>query len=185
MSSEQPPPFNLALGAERVGLISLRYPWLSLIILAALTVAAVLGIERIKVDDSLSQLFRSDTAEFRQFEEVMRRFPSSEFDVLLVVEGRNLMQRESIEKLRDLVTDVQLIDGVRGLISLFSARQPPEGNQIPKALFPTRASMPPGLSTAAYAVTADGQRFLINSEGEEAASQPATVVMNWTAGLRK
>ena len=56
---------------------------------------------------------------------------------------------------------------------------------IPKALFPTRASMPPGLSTAAYAVTADGQRFLINSEGEEAASQPATVVMNWTAGLRK
>jgi hypothetical protein len=147
VSSDQPPPFNLALGAERVGLISLRYPWLSLIILAALTIAAVLGIERIKVDDSLSQLFRSDTAEFRQFEEVTRRFPSSEFDVLLVVEGRNLMQRGSIEKLRDLVTDVQLIDGVRGLISLFSARQPPEGNQIPKALFPEE--LPEGAEYAA------------------------------------
>ncbi len=142
MSSERPPPFNLALGVERLGLISLRYPWLALLILAALSVVAALGIERIKVDDSLSQLFRSDTAEFRQFEEVTRRFPSSEFDVLLVVEGRNLMDRQSIEKLRDLVTDLQLIDGVRGLISLFSARQPPEGNQIPKALFP--AELPEG-----------------------------------------
>jgi len=134
--SADKPHFNLALGVERFGLIALRFPWLSLIILAALTVAAVLGIERIKVDDSLSQLFRSDTAEFRQFEEVSRRFPSSEFDVLVVVEGRNLMDRGSIEKLRDLVTDLQLIDGVKGLISLFSARQPPEGGQIPKALFP-------------------------------------------------
>jgi hypothetical protein len=39
------------------------------------------GVARIKVDDSLSQLFRSDTPEFKQYEEVARRFPSSEFDV--------------------------------------------------------------------------------------------------------
>ena len=34
------------------------------------------------------------------------------------------------------MTDLQLIDGARGIISLFSARQPPHGDQTPAALFP-------------------------------------------------
>jgi len=34
-------------------------------------------------------LFRSDTPEFKRYEEVTRRFPSSEFDVLVVIEGKN------------------------------------------------------------------------------------------------
>ncbi len=83
----------------------------------------------------LSQLFRSDTPEFRQYEEVTRRFPSSEFDVLVVIEGKKLLARESVERLRDLVTDLQLIDGTRGIISIFSARQPPETGAIPAPLF--------------------------------------------------
>ena len=36
-----------------------------------------------------------------------------------------------------------------------------------------------------YAVTADGQRFLINTATEQAASAPITVVVNWTAGVGK
>jgi predicted RND superfamily exporter protein len=127
---------NLAYGIERVGLIPLRTPIVSAVILILLCIVAGLGIERLKVDDSLSQLFRSETPEFKQYEEVTKRFPSAEFDVLVVVEGKNLMARGSIEKMRDLVTDLQLIDGVRGLISLFSARQPPEGGNLPAPLFP-------------------------------------------------
>ncbi|HWL31244.1 MAG TPA: MMPL family transporter [Xanthobacteraceae bacterium] len=127
---------NLAYGVERIGLIPLRAPIVSAVILILLCVVAALGIERLKVDDSLSQLFRSETPEFQQYEEVTKRFPSAEFDVLVVIEGKNLMARGSIEKLRDLVTDLQLIDGVRGLISLFSARQPPEGGNLPAPLFP-------------------------------------------------
>jgi predicted RND superfamily exporter protein len=127
---------SLAYGIERVGLIPLRAPIVSAVILTALCILAAFGVERLKVDDSLSQLFRSDTPEFRQFEEVTRRFPSAEFDVLVVVEGKDLMKRESIAKLRDLVTELQLIDSVRGLISLFSARQPPEGDRLPAPVFP-------------------------------------------------
>jgi hypothetical protein len=36
-----------------------------------------------------------------------------------------------------------------------------------------------------YVVSADGQRFLINSAPEQKASAPITVVLNWTAGLKK
>ena len=127
---------NIALGIERIGLIPLRAPVLSAIVLAILCIAATFGVGRLKVDDSLSQLFRSDTPEFRQFEEVTRRFPSAEYDVLVVIEGKTLLERESLEKIRNLVTDLQLIDGTRGLVSLFSARQPPEGGGLPAPVFP-------------------------------------------------
>ena len=35
-----------------------------------------------------------------------------------------------------------------------------------------------------YDVTPDGQRFLVNVEGE-GSSSPITVVLNWAAGLKK
>jgi len=78
-------PRNLALGIERIGLLPIRYPWAVAVAFLALLVLGAVGFERLKVDDSLSQLFRSDTAEFKQYEDVTRRFPSSEFDVLVVV----------------------------------------------------------------------------------------------------
>jgi predicted RND superfamily exporter protein len=134
--------FRLALGFERIGLIALRTPLLSAAIAVALCLVAAFGTGRLKVDDSLSSLFRSNTADFRHFEEFSHRFPSSEYDVLMVVQGANLLKRDSIDKLRDAVTELQLIDGTRGVLSLFSARQPPENGQLPGPLFP--ADLPEG-----------------------------------------
>jgi len=94
------------------------------------------GFVRVKGDVSLSQLFGSDPDDFRTYEEVPRRFPSNEFDVLIVIEGDRLLERSSLEKLRELAIEVQLIDGTRGLISIFSAREPPEQGSIPPPLFP-------------------------------------------------
>ena len=135
---EEPPPpgKSIAFGLERMGLIAVKAPILSMIILAVLIVAAIFGIYRIKIDNSLSQLFRSDSKDYKQYEAVTKRFPATEFDVLVVVEGKTLMARENLEKIRDMVTDLQLVEGVRGLVSLFSARQAPEPGKLPAALFP-------------------------------------------------
>jgi uncharacterized protein len=113
---------DLVLGTERIGLVSLRFPRAVGLLALVLAVFCGFGITRIKIDDSLSQLFHSDTPEFRLYQQETRRFPSSEFDVLVVVQGKTLLQRASIAKLRNLVIDLQLIDGARGIISLFSAR---------------------------------------------------------------
>ena len=53
----------------------------------------------------------------------------------------------------------------------------------PKTLFETRVLV---LTTFRnhYAVTADGQRFLINTDREEASVTPISVVVNWTGDLR-
>jgi predicted RND superfamily exporter protein len=131
-----PAQIRLVFGLERMGLFALRFPRAAILILLAVCVGAAFGVMRLKVDDSLSQLFRADTPEFRQYETLSRRFPSSEFDVLLVIEGRSLLERASLEGLRDLVTDLQLIEGTRGVISLFSARAPPGDGRVPAALFP-------------------------------------------------
>jgi predicted RND superfamily exporter protein len=133
---EQGPTSSIAFGLERIGLIAVRAPIVSCIILLALIVGAIFGIERIKIDDSLSQLFRSNSREFHQYEEVTKKFPAEEFDVLVVVEGKNLLARNNLEKLRDFVTDLQLVEGTRGLVSLFSARQAPAPGKLPAALFP-------------------------------------------------
>src|ERR1700754_3180878 len=155
---ERRPTDSIAFGLERMGLIAVKAPIVSCIILAALFVAAIFGIERIKIDDSLSQLFRSDSKEYRQYEAVTKRFPATEFDVLVVVEGKTLLARDNLEKLRDLVTDLQLVDGTRGLISLFSARQAPAPGKLPAALFPNE--LPEGADYAKFIETVKSNEII-------------------------
>ena len=127
---------GIAFGLERFAFIPFRAPTVTILAALAIAVLAILGIQRIKTDNSLSQLFRSEDPTFKQFEQISRQFPSSEYDVLIVLSGETLLARESVEKLGSLVTDVQLIDGTRGVLSMFSARQPaPEGG-LPEPLFP-------------------------------------------------
>jgi predicted RND superfamily exporter protein len=134
---EEPPAKSIAFGLERIGLIPMKAPILSCIILVVLIIGAIFGIDRIKIDDSLSQLFRSNSKDYKQYEAETKRFPATEFDVLVVVEGKTLLSRPNLEKLRDLVTDLQLVEGTRGIISLFSARQAPAPGKLPAALFPS------------------------------------------------
>jgi len=129
-------PRNLALGIERIGLLPLIYPLISVIVFAILIAGAAVGFEKLKVDDSLSQLFRSNTPEYRTYEQVTQRFPASEYDVLVVIEGNGLLERSSLQKLRELAVDLQLVDGTRGLISIFSAREPAASGGLPAPLFP-------------------------------------------------
>ena len=54
----------------------------------------------------------------------------------------------------------------------------------PGALFELRPVFGPPTGGAPYAVSNDGQRFLINI-AEESSPLPAAVVQNWTASLKK
>ncbi len=127
---------SVALDLERLALIPFKAPAATVFAAVVIAVLAIVGIQKIRVDDSLSQLFRSDDPAYQQFEKVSRDFPSSEYDILIVVSGKSLLQRESVEKLRDFVTDVQLTEGARGALSMFSARLPASKGGLPAPLFP-------------------------------------------------
>src|SRR5437763_1350989 len=70
---------NIAFGLERMAFLGIRFPLPTVAALALLVVVAVLGIGRLTVDDSLSELFRADTPEFKTFEAESRKFPSNEY----------------------------------------------------------------------------------------------------------
>ena len=128
---------GIAFGLERLAFIPFRSPTVTILAALAIAVVAILGIQRIKTDDSLSQLFRSEDPTFKQFEQISRQFPSSEYDVLIVLSGETLLARESVEKLGSLVTDVQLIEGTRGVLSMFPRVSPPRRGGCLNHSFPT------------------------------------------------
>src|SRR5262245_25399795 len=128
--------FALGLGLQRAGLFALKVPRLTAALIVMLSMVAAVGVAQLKVDDSLSELFRTDTEEFRRYEEIDRRFPSSEYDVLVVVEGKDLLKRPQIEALRRAIVDLQLADGVEGLVSMLSARGKPDASGYAAPIVP-------------------------------------------------
>jgi len=56
---------------------------------------------------------------------------------------------------------------------------------VPKALFQTR--VPEGVEAyrTHYVTTSDGRRFLVNTQSGDPAPNPITVVLNWTAGVKR
>ncbi len=133
--------FRFSLGLDKLGLLALRVPLLSALLIVALSVLAVFGVMRLKVDDSLSELFRTNTPEFAQYEAIDRLFPSSEYDVLVVVEGRTLLTRKGLEAFAATTIDLQLADGVAGLVSMLSARDKPDQTGYPPPIVPD--TLPP------------------------------------------
>ncbi len=128
--------FAFTFGLERLGLVALRAPRISALLIVLLSVLAVLGVMRLKVDDSLSELFRTNTKEFLQYEEIDRRFPSSEYDVLVVIEGPGLLSREKLAVVNSTIVDLQLTDGVNGLVSMLSARDKPDATGYAAPIVP-------------------------------------------------
>jgi predicted RND superfamily exporter protein len=118
----EPPRRSFAFGLERLGLVGFAAPRVAVALIVLLCGCALLGLTRLKVDDSLSELFRSNSEEFRRYEEVARRFPSSEYDVLVVVEGKDLLHKLQLDAFRRAVVDLQLTEGVGGVVSMLSAR---------------------------------------------------------------
>jgi len=128
--------FALSFGLDRLGLIALKAPLASALLIVLLSALAVMGVMRLKVDDSLSELFRTDTPEFQQYEEIDRRFPSSEYDVLAVVEGPDLLKKPQLEAFSNAVLELQLVDGVDGLVSMLSARGKPDATGYAAPIVP-------------------------------------------------
>jgi predicted RND superfamily exporter protein len=121
-ANAEPPRRSFAFGLERLGLVGLAAPGVAMVLIVLVSAFALLGLSLLRVDDSLTELFRTDTDEFRRYEEIARRFPSSEYDVLVVVEGKDLLQRPQLEAFRRAIVELQLADGVDGLVSMLSAR---------------------------------------------------------------
>ncbi len=151
-SPEQQRSHAFSFGVDRLGLLALKAPALASILIALITGLAVLGLLRLRVDDSLSELFRTNTPEFRTYEEIDRRFPSSEYDVLVVVEGKTLLSREGLAAFANATSELQLADGVTGLVSMLSARTKPDATGYSAPIVPEQLPDGPGFDAVLTAL---------------------------------
>lgn len=126
----------LSFGLHKLGLVALAAPYISAVLIVLLTALAAAGLTRLRVDDSLSELFRTDTEEFHRYEEIDRRFPSSEYDVLVVVEGKDLLTHDGLKTFSNMTMELQLVDGVGGIVSMLSARGKPDAGGYAPPIVP-------------------------------------------------
>ena len=128
---------RLGLGLEHLGTFSARRPWQALAIVAVISIIAAFGLPKLHPDDNLSGLFRSTTTAYADYQALSALFPTSEHDVLAVVEGDHLFEKPALEALRAAQVDLELEDSVSQVVSMFSMREAPAGpSATPPPVFP-------------------------------------------------
>ena len=127
---------SLGFGIERLGLLPLRAPWLSLLLLLAFSGFCALGVAKLETDDALSDLFRSKSAVYQDYKVMSDLFPSSERDVLVVIEGKNLLSPKGLAAIRNVHQELEFVDSVDGALSLFSMRASPNKDGYAAPIIP-------------------------------------------------
>ena len=133
---------NLGFGLEKFGLLTLARPRLTAVAVALIAVVCAIGVARIEATGILSDFFRGDNPDYRTYQEMSERFPTSEFDVFVIVEGKDLLTPDNLEAVRTLHLEYQFVPAVNGVLSIFSMRQAPDAEGYPAPMFP--ATMPAG-----------------------------------------
>ncbi len=128
--------FSAGFGLERLGLLALKFPRATLIIILLITPLLAFSATKLNFSSDIREIFRSGSTDFTVLEQVSEQYPGSDRDIILVIEGDGLFQPANLEKLRDLHLDLGLVEGVSYVLSMFSARKAPVGDATPEPLFP-------------------------------------------------
>lgn len=128
---------SLGFGIERIGLLPLRAPWLALLALAVFSAYCATGVMKLETDDALSDLFRSQSEVYADYKTMSDLFPSSERDVLVVIEGKELLSPSGLEAIRNVHQELEFVDSVDGALSLFSMRGAPNADGYAPPMIPS------------------------------------------------
>lgn len=127
-------------GLERLGLLTLKFPRATLLVVAVITAVMVFGGSRLGFSSDIREIFRSSSPDFVTLEEVARQYPGSDRDILIVVDGPDLFTLKRLEALRTLHLELSFVDDVGSVLSMFSARKPPDASGKTEPVFPAELS---------------------------------------------
>jgi predicted RND superfamily exporter protein len=141
-------------GIEKLGLVSLRHPWICLLIIAVITPFAIYGATHTRFSSDVREIFRSDDPAFVQLDLLNERFPASQPDLQIVSESETPFDAKDLEALRTLRDKLLKIDGVTGVLSMFTAVTAPEDEDAePQPVFPEDLSKLQGNAEARKEIT--------------------------------
>ncbi|ODS03733.1 hypothetical protein AUC71_07960 [Methyloceanibacter marginalis] len=123
-------------GLEKLGLVSLRYPWICLAIVILVTPILAYGASQLQFSSDIREIFRSGDPAFDQLDVVEERFPDVQRDIHVVVSSDKPFDLDDLKTLKTLDQELGALAGVRSVLSMFSAIQPPEEGAELQPLFP-------------------------------------------------
>ncbi len=129
---------STGFGIERLGLVAIRWPKAVLASLALFTLLLAGGLFNVGFNADMRDVFRSQSADYKALERMTAIFPGSEFDAMLLIEGKDIFTPGNLEALRSLHLDMNFIDGVKGVISIFSVRSSPNAAPPLQPLIPAQ-----------------------------------------------
>lgn len=117
--------WGIGFGAERLGLVALKFPRIAALCLLALLVLVGASLSRLSFDDDIQRVFLSDSP-LSQAQRAYEEEQSPALSTLLVyVTSLDALNAEHITALRDLSLDLEFIGGVTAVASPFVLRWPP------------------------------------------------------------
>lgn len=123
-------------GLEKLGLVSLRYPWLCLALAVLITPVMAYGARHLDFSSDIREIFRSGDPAFDLLDVVDERFPDIQRDIHVVVSSDKPFDLEELKTLKKLEQALKMLGGVRGVLSMFSAIQAPEEGAELQPFFP-------------------------------------------------
>ncbi len=114
---------SIGFGLERLGLPGLKRPWLVLLFLLVGSAVAVMGLPHVKFRGDLTDIFKSSSEYYSNFKTYSKRFPSSDREVLISVEKLGLLERDNLKYLNEAIAELNFVDGVDGITSIFSINE--------------------------------------------------------------
>jgi len=119
---------GIGFGAERIGLVALKFPGVAALFLFALLIMIGVSLPRVTFDDDIHRVFLSESP----LSEAQRAYEQAQSPplsiVLIHVASSVPMTAQDMTALRDLSLDMGFVDGVRAVASPFVLRWPPDAD---------------------------------------------------------
>ena len=115
--------WGIGFGAERLGLVALKFPRIASICLFALLVLVGTSLSRLSFDDDIYRVFLSDSplSQAQREYEAEQSPPLS--TALIHVTSPEALNAEDMTALRDLSLDLEFVDGVTASRVTFHTRR--------------------------------------------------------------
>lgn len=119
---------RFGFGLEKIGLACLNWPRLSGLILVIITAIAAFGVTQLKFDGDPSRIFRADNPVSRATDRQQKAFPSNSRELVLLFESEKPFNARQLAAMREVHLEIQFVDRVISVSSMFSARHKPDAD---------------------------------------------------------
>lgn len=127
---------GIGFGLERIGLAALARPRAAAFLILLLTVLSAFGISGLTFDDDVVRALRSGSDTYRAFAALEAEHGTAINNAVVLAESDHELTAEDLRALREMHFNLEFIDGVEAVLSMFSQREIGPGLEAGPALVP-------------------------------------------------